>query len=541
MLRSTFHGLNISSMGLFTAQKQIDVAGHNISNANTVGYSRQRYILSAVEPKGYLSQLAPIGRGMVGGGVGTLSLDQIRDRFLDVQYREEFSKSAYWNSRAETMYYVEDIFNGINETSLDAVISQFFNALQELSKNPTDEAIRTNVVAQAKKMIDAFRMYHDQLTSLMEQQNANMVQQAKHINELLDRLTTLNDNIKRFEIGGNIANDLRDERNLILDELSSYMDITYTEVSYEPPLFNIHGIELTQLQVYVGAGVGDDYEDMLLVRHMEAFHLDYGDIELEYDESGETGLNEVADANGVVTHALRLASGVDFSREDIDGLDNGILLNYLDLRDSLSVERPGLPYFITQLDVMVSALVQAFNDIHQNGNTMPFSSPDGSSDSVSGVNFFDPDGVTAATIALDEAILLSAFNIAASSEMVTMGEDGHWQTGNNENALDMIGFLKENREDFLQNYDISSFEGFFKNFLGNLASEVALANNMRDAQEVLVASIDKQRNAIMSVSEDEELTDLIRFQHAYNAAARCITTMDEALDKLINGTGRVGL
>lgn len=536
-MRSTFHGLNISSLGLYTSQKQIDVASHNVSNANTVGYSRQRYVLSAVDPKGYLSQVAPVARGMVGGGVGTLSLDQIRDRFLDVQYRTEFAKSSYWSNRAETMYYVEDIFNGISDTSLDAVISQFFNAVQEMSKNPTDEAVRTNVVSQAKKMADAFHMYHDQLSALMEQQDTNMVQQAKHINELLDRMTTLNDNIKKFEMSGSVANDLRDERNLILDELSSFMDITYSEVSYEPPLFNIIGVELTQMQVYAGTNVGEAYEDMLLVSHKDAFHLDYGDMELEYAESGETGLNELADDNEIVTHGLRLASGVEFSSEAIEGLNTGILLSYIDLRDGNDVERQGIPYFLTKLNEMVGALVNEFNNIHQEGYTMPFSNANGSSGSMSGVNFFAPDGLTAKSIALDEAILLSAFNIAASSEYVTMDSDGHMQTGNNVNALNMITEIKE-RTDL---DDISSFEGFFKNFLGNLASEVSLANNMRDAQDVLITSLETQRNAIMSVSEDEEMTDLIRFQHAYNAAARCITTMDEALDKLINGTGRVGL
>ena len=538
-MRSTFHGLNISSLGLFTSQKQLDVTGHNISNTNTVGYSRQRYILSAVEPKGYLNQYAPLQRGQVGGGVGTLSLDQIRDRFLDIQYRTEFSKSSYWTQRAETMYYVEDIFNGLGDTSLDAVISQFFNAVQEMSKNPTDEAVRTNVMAQAKKMIDSFHMYHDQLAALMEQQDFNMYQQVKRVNELLLQMTTLNDNIKKFEVGGSVANDLRDARNLILDELSSYMDISYTEVSYEPPLYNIYGLELTQMYVYVGSNVGENYEDMLLVRHKEAFPLVCGDPDQEYEESGETGLNEWADTNDppIITHALRLQSGIEFTPEDIEGLNTGILRNYLDLRDGDEVERQGIPYFIKQLNVMVNALVEEFNAVHTDGYTMPFTNPEGSSGSATGVSFFDPAGVTAATIQLDEAILLSAFNIAASSEYVTMDDDGHMQTGNNLNALEIIRQLKE-RTDM---DDLGSFEGFFKNFLGNLASEVALANNMRDAQGVLLNSIETQRNAVMSVSEDEEMTALIRFQHAYNASARCITAMDEALDKLINGTGRVGL
>lgn len=529
-MRSTFYGLNISNMGLFIAQKQLDVTSHNISNANTVGYSRQRYITSAIDPRGYMNQVAPVGHGQVGGGVESLSLDQIRDKFLDVQYRTEYSKSAYWTNRSETLYYVEDVFNGVEGTGLDTVISEFFNAIQELSKNATDEAVRTNVVAQGKKMVDAFHMYHDQLVDLMSQQNDNMVQQVKHVNEMLEQMASLNDNILKFEMGGNLANDLRDERNLLLDELSSFMDITYTETSFDPPIYNVYGLEMTQMNVYVGSNAGEGYEDFRLLSHTAANLLVCEE---------EEGLNETCDENDppVVTNSLRLASGVDFDPEDIEGLSTGILRSYINMRDGNDSENQGIPYFLQQLDVMVNALVTEFNAVHENGYTMPFSNPNGSSASTTGISFFDPSGVKAATINIDEAILLSSFNVAASSEMVTMDEDGHMQTGNNENAIQMIKQVKE-RTDL---DDLGSFQGFFKNYLGNLASEVALSNNMRDAQEVLIVSIETQRASIMSVSEDEEMTDLIRFQHAYNSAARCITVMDEALDKLINGTGRVGL
>ncbi|MDR0249157.1 MAG: flagellar hook-associated protein FlgK [Oscillospiraceae bacterium] len=527
-MRSTFHGLNIANSGLFMAQKQIDLSSHNVANANTVGYSRQRFVTSAIDPLGYLMRFAPLQRGAIGGGVEPLSLDQIRDIFLDRQYRTEFSKSSYWATRASALYYIEDVFNSVDAASLDGVMSDFFNALQELSKNSTDEAIRTNVIAQAKKMIDCFRMYYDQLTDLMEQQDSNLYEETKHVNNLLTRLASLNDDIMKFEVGGNTANDLRDERNLILDELSSFMDISYAEVSFEPPLFNIFGRELATFKLYVGSDVNN--EDNLLCDGKYAQLL-----VMEEEE----GLNEIADNNEppIITHQIYLASGIALLPENIEGYETGILKSYQDMRDGAEMDNQGIPYFINQLNIMVNALVTEFNSIHSQGYTMPYSGAVSSSDSVSGIDFFDPDGVTANTIAISEDVLLSAFNIAASSEYVTMEPDGHLQTGNNENALALIRGIKE-RSDL---DDVGSFEGYFKNFLGNLASEVSLAYNMRDAQEVLIVSIGNQRSSIMTVSLDEEMTDLIRFQHAYNAAARCITVMDEALDKLINGTGRVGL
>lgn len=523
-MRSTFHGLNIANMGLFMSQKQIDVTSHNISNANTVGYSRQRYVTSAVDPRGYMNQISPLGRGQVGGGVEPLSLDQIRDKFLDVQYRTESSKSAYWSTRSETLYYIEDIFNGVEGTGLDTVISEFFNSVQEVSKNATDEAVRTNVLAQGKKMIEAFHMYHDQLVDLRGQQNSNMVTQVKHINEMLERMASLNDNILKFEMCGNIANDLRDERNLLLDELSTFMDITYTETSFEPQIFNIYGTEMTQLNVYVGSNIGEGYEDFLLVSHTTANLLD---AEEEIDD-----VNDTTDQNDevVVSNVLRLGTGVEFNSEDIEGLSTGILLSYLNMRDGNTAENQGIPYFLQQLDLLVSTFVDSFNSIHSGGYTMPTDS----SASRLGGDFFTGD--KAGNIAISQDIIDSVFNIAISSEVVTIDENGDMQTGNNLVALEIIKQLKETGMD-----DIGTFQNFFKTFLGNLASEVSLGNNMRDAQQVLIVSIETQRNSIMSVSEDEEMTELIRFQHAYNSAARCITVMDEALDKLINGTGRVGL
>ena len=529
-MRSTFYGMNIANRGLFVAQRQLDVTGHNISNQNVDGYSRQRYITSAVDPRGYNSQFAPTERGKVGGGVETLSLDQIRDLFLDRQFRNEQTKTSYWETRSDAMYYVEDVFNSIDANSLDGVMSSFFAGLQELSVNPTDEAIRTNVTAQAKKMVDVFHMYHTQMVDLMTQQDFNLVEQAKHTNQLLDRITSLNYNIFKFELGGSVANDLRDERALILDEMSGLMDISYTEVSFEPPMFNMYGKELTQLKVYAGPNATEDYEDLLLVSHKDSFKLEIRE---------EWGFNDIADNEDppLTLHNLYLESGVKLSPDEIDGYAGGQLQGYVDIRDGNTFDNTGIPYFLAQINTLVRTFVDEFNAIHRDGFTMPFSNLKGASDSSTGIDFFDPDGIDARTIALSEEILLSSFNIAASTEFVTIDADGHLQTGNNLNALALIKGIKE-RTDLP---DIGSVEGFYKNFLGELASESAAAKNMESSQTVLLESIHSQRVSVSGVDEDEEMTNLIKFQHAYNASARTITTMDEMLDKLINGTGRVGL
>jgi flagellar hook-associated protein 1 FlgK len=572
-MRSTFGNINTAATGLNIAQRQLGVTAHNIANANVEGYSRQRYINSAMPAQGFMVQFSSPQRGKEGLGVESLSLDQIRDIYLDRQFRNEQTKATYWDTRSKAMYYIEDVFNSIDANSLDGVMASFFAAIHELSKNSTDEAIRTNVVAQAKRMIDVLQTYDRQLTSLMEQQNFMLYEQVRHTNRILDQMASLNDNIFRFELGGSIANDLRDRRNLLLDELSSIMDISYEYVPFEPPMYNIYGLELSQLKVYAGNFVGEDHEFNLLLWHKESYHLIPVDLESGDNTIYDSLVEELGEFDLPFKHIYLSFPGsmgpdepppasVRYDPEDIEhngtrliplnedgegivGYYGGLLQSYIDIRDGRmggETERLGIPYFIGELNRMVEHFINAFNSIHQDGYTMPFE--DGASQT--GIDFFDSEFLTARTMRLSEEILASSFNIAASTEVVMMdtvwGEDGrprseHSQTGNNEIALRMIREIKESIVDGLDN----SLEGFYKNFLGIVASETANSNGMRASQDILLHGIHTQRTAISSVSEDEEMTNMIRFQHAYNAASRAITSIDEMLDRLINGTGRVGL
>ncbi|GHV07848.1 flagellar hook-associated protein 1 [Clostridia bacterium] len=520
-MRSTFYGLNIATSGLFTAQKQLDVMGHNIANANTEGYSRQRFITQAVPPPGYNPQFAVIEKGQVGQGVSTLSLDQIRDRFLDRQFRQENSKNAYWSTRSSALYYVEDVFNGDQSTSLSGIIGTFFNAVQELSKNPTDEAIRTNMTQETRKMTDVFHSYYDQMRDLMYQQDYALQQQVQVVNEYTAQIVALNENIFKYEQGGQVANDLRDQRNLLLDKMSSLVDITYQEVGTGK--YNINGRELTKLQVNIGA------EGAMLIDHLESRALI-----AEQDES-----NDVTDAMDQPLPTEKLLHSIRFEDTgELLEMSSGELLSLQDIRDGNEKDNQGLPYFIARLDELAKAIVEVFNDVHMNGYTAPYTDLNGEfHESTTGIPFFDVTGLTASKIALSEEILASGFNIAASSELVTKDEEGHFNTGNNINALDLIRLVKERNDIPI----IGSFEGYFKSYISEMAAEVGHANQMSAAEMVLVDSLSAQKLSVMGVSVDEEMTDMIRFQHAYNAAARSITAMDEMLEMLIMRTGRVGL
>lgn len=518
-MRSTFYGLDIANKGLFVAQRQIDLTGHNISNANTEGYTRQRFVTTAVDPSGAYSQWAPINKGTTGGGVQTLTIDQIRDKFLDKQYRNENTRTNYWETRNDALYYVEDVFRNLDKGGLSDQLSSFFSAIQELSKNATDGAVRTEVIERAKAFTETLHANYEQLKSLMYQQDDMLVAETKRINDIGQQLTELNQNILKFELSGSNANDLRDKRNLLLDELSGLADISYQEVDSGKQ--NVNGLSIGTLVVKIG---GDTFVN----------HNTYRAVTTQQDLT-----NDMLDMfpsqpvpNSDKLHSVRFADD-----NSLVNLTGGKMKAYIDMRDGNVQNNQGIPYFKAQLDKLAKGLVETFNAIHETGYTMPYT--DSNSvyhPSQTGIPFFDPAGLTIDTITLSSFIKESPFNVAAAQKPVVMDAAGHYETGNNEVGLALAKLKLKSDLPVL-----GGFESYYSNFITELASEVSHAGKMTDQEYSLLDGLGAQRASVSGVSVDEEMTNLIRFQHAYNAAARAITAMDEALDVLINRTGRVGL
>ncbi len=518
-MRSTFYGMDIANKGLFVSQRQIDLTAHNISNANTEGYTRQRFVTAAVPSPGMNGMWVPINKGVVGGGVETLSLDQVRDNFLDRQYRNESTKANYWDTKAGALYFVEDVFNNIDSVNISTGMQKFFAGMQELFKNPADGPVRVNLIENAKSMTKLFADGYEKLRDMMLQQDQMLDTQVKQVNELTSQIAQLNEGIFKYELTGNSANDLRDKRNLLLDQLSGLMDISYQEVGTGRK--NINGLELSTIVVKIGGEILVD-------------HTDYRALITQQDVSNDitNAYPSQPVAQTDLMHSVRFAD----SNAPVD-IGGGTLKAYMDLRDGNTVDNQGMPYFVAQLDKLARALVEEINALHRTGYTMPYTDKNGVAHASStGVDFFDPNCLTAATLRLSDAVLSSEFNVAAAHKEVIMDASGNFETGNNEVALALSKLTL--RSDIAV---IGGFDKFYNSFVTELGSEVSHANKMAEQELALCDGLNAQRLSVSGVSVDEEMTNLVRFQHAYNAAARVITAMDEALDVLINRTGRVGL
>ena len=233
-MRSTFTGLNTMVRGIFANQLSLDTVGHNITNASTEGYSRQSVNLAAT-----MCQMQPsiYGELAVGTGVDSTSILRARDVFADKQYRMEVATQEY-NAQMQKNYdRIEVTFNDTTETDdgknvgIQYAMQQFWESLKTLSTNASDNACRKNVINQgtllSNKIISAKDDLVDQINALYEELDIRI----NNVNELTSKIVHLNKQIVAMEAGGSVANDLRDQRDLVCDQLAEYIDISVSERS----------------------------------------------------------------------------------------------------------------------------------------------------------------------------------------------------------------------------------------------------------------------------------------------------------------------
>ncbi|MBD5559258.1 MAG: flagellar hook-associated protein FlgK [Clostridia bacterium] len=574
-MRSTFYGLEIAKSGLFGAQNAMQVTGHNISNVDTPGYTRQRLNTSSVPPSYGGTLIGIDNRSTAGRGVTTINIERVRNTFLDYQYRKENTQTTQLQVKEQYFEYVEQIFNNelddiVTSTGMTKMFSQFYDAIYELSEKPESTEMRVNLQQKALTLAESFNYYSQRLQEQQATLNETVRITVNEINSISNKIANLNKQIYGYEQSGATANDLRDERDNLLDTLSGLVNIT----TYED----------TDGQLVVTVGEGETAH--VLIRHKDVNEMTVHE-EKNGLMNGESKYTPVwADVNGDPT----------FAKVDIDA--GGALKGYVEIRDGATNEDIGIPYVVEQLNNIVRTLAKDMNAVHQSGWTFPSTA---GGESVTGVDFFnvptlvklvDADGnaildkngdevwysntykgvhasrddmgntiyvdqddnivpiasfdennqpdpysvITADNFRLSDAVLSDVFNIATSSEKIVNGADNN-QKGNNENILAMAGIIT--KTDAAGNP--ANVDSMFKSLLNDISIEMDYIHTNYKAQNVMLAHLDTQRASISDVSLDEEMTNVIRFGHAYNAASRVISAIDEELDKLINGTGRVGL
>lgn len=223
-MANTFFGLNIGTTGLYAAKSGLNITAHNVANIETEGYSRQVIKQSAATPISTNNRY-----GMIGSGVSVNEITQMRSQYYDEKYRSNNALYGMYESRSYFMNEVQSYLNEINLNGFTTTFDNMYNSLQELSKQPENLTVRTQVTNYAMSMCEYFNSLSTSLNQVQSECNYEVKNQVSRINSLSTQIATLTKQINTVEIGGQNANDLRDQRENLVDELSQIVNVTVSE------------------------------------------------------------------------------------------------------------------------------------------------------------------------------------------------------------------------------------------------------------------------------------------------------------------------
>lgn len=524
---STFHGLEMARQALFAQQSALYTTGHNISNANTDGYSRQRVNFETTSPFPSASRNRPEIPGQMGTGVQIDTVQRLRDRFLDMQYRAENSKAGYWNTKDKALDRLESVLNEPSDSGLKHTMDQFWESLQDLSTNPENSGARSVVAGRGEALTDTLKYLSTSVESLRTEQEEQMDVTVKQTNSLLNQINALNSKIKSIEPHGQVANDLYDDRDRLIDELSEIVNVQVTHKSSgEGASKSADGIVTIEL----ADGKGNKLNPPVTLVDGDAGA--YNEINYKTDEDG----------NGVTSIQVENHDDIP-ANEFTDSLGSlAALMEAYGYEKDDGTFVGEYPQVLNQLDALAAEMASRFNKVHEKGY--------GITDDDRSKEFFvssDGNPITAKNIQVNETIIDNPNTIRASNKEPATDGDGNTDAGNGQNAMDLSHVFdrklsdeeweEHGSENFKENVSINSF---YESVIGDIGVDAQEAKRMTGNTETLRSQVDNQRLSVSAVSIDEEMSNMIQFQHAYNAAARSMTSIDEMLDKVINGMGIVG-
>lgn len=559
---SLFSALDIARSGMAAAQIQLDVAGNNIANVNTLGYSRQRTILEERFPT--LTTVGPLGRG-----VSVASIQRVRDAFLDIAYQQQTPNLG--NSSVQTQYYnlLEDVFLEPTENGFGSRLDEFFDALNDFANNVESPPVREALLSEGQALagsLNGLVARFDQLRTNANEEVRNLVPE---INSLANRIFDLNRQIRLAEGGGANASSLRDQRGVLIDQLAQHINISTREDSSG------------QIHIQIGA-------DILVDSSGAREIIAYRNPALDPERNDLVELR-FADNNSLVD------------------VTNGEVYGALQIRDTVI---PGLD---AEIDQIAAALIEQVNRIHSQGNgTQNLSGTISSTNSVTGaatplvsaglpftvtpgsfdVVVYDGAGtpttttitITAATTLNDLATALNGvanFSASVSGQQIDLGANAGFTfsfandssgalpalgingffTGHDARGIAINSDLQANPEwitssfsdDVLNTGDnaaalqlaalrtalildsgTATIADFYQSAVAGLGIDSRASSDNQAVDEQFLLNLEARRQEVSGVNLDEEVTNLLLYQRAYEASARVVNVTDRMLDALFS-------
>lgn len=620
---STFSGIELGKRSIMAHTDAISTAGHNISNANTEGYSRQRVQMKEFDPL-YRPDLERAERaGMIGQGIDVQSINRVRDEMLDQRITAQQNQESYWDTRSKYYTMIEQIYNEPDEVSVRSNMDKFWESWQELSVNPESQAARQAVVSRGESLADSIKSKWENLMGVGSLINSDIEATVKQVNSFANQIAALNSEIVRSRGMGDNPNDLLDRRDLLVDKLSKLANITTDQRDSDEFMVHLDG------RVLVQGGIARNFELVSLTDNNGYDKLVWADTREDAFVSGGTlgalvelrdvdVRNEIQSLNTMTMNFSDLVNDIHrnaYGANNVTGLDFFTQHSFVENVNG-NFDRDGDGAFDHSYIFRFTGTTR-LNPQEQIGfeGVMTFSGPSGNvqvayhpTDTVETVinRINDSNGEVKAYLDRNSNLVLkgtTARNMENPDFVIRHVEDsGFFLTGYSgilsasgeagaydyaradavnslagaqfavSPVLNPAGYIEVNN--VIKN-DVKSVAAAFRDDSGNVnagdgraAVEIASIRNTKvmighertlddyfadsvtnvglkgeqaennlNSHMAVMNDLRTMRDSISGVNIDEELSDIIKFQHGYNAAAKFVTVWDSLIDTVINRLG----
>ncbi len=549
---SLMSALYVGASGLRVSQNALNTTAHNVSNADTTGYTRQQVQLGDMTYDTVKLNYKAEANNQIGLGVMYTSTRQVRDMFLDQTYRLESGRSAFYEVSYNTLLQIENVL-GEAEPSMNPfqnALDNLWSAIEELAKEPNSAVNQGVLVQRGAQFLEEANTVHAELLTYQDNLNMQVVDTVEQINTYGKAIRELNYQILKIESAGvENANDLKDQRNYYLDQLGELCNMTYSTDPFGNVEVKIEGENfLTREHVY----------EIGLHRDTNGFYTPYW----------PQMATEIVYADGTVGVDITNAKVVNTDREisaalntDVGKLESLLYArgdhraNYTDLAvdkyDSISSSL--MMNIQAEFDQLIHHVVTQINDILAEASDPDsgyLCNADGSPlqlfEKVSGESYIHDDATDTWTKVEDDPnypdTMFTVGNIIINQDLMKQPTLLSFVKKDQSTDFETAAKLAEafNAENYILNPNLttpSNFSDYYINLVNQVGTSGYVYKSLVENQEETVASTEEARQQIIGVSTDEELTHMIKFQNAYNASSRYINAVDELLQNLLNAVG----
>lgn len=620
---STFSGIELGKRSIMAHTDAITTAGHNISNANTEGYSRQRVQLKEFDPLYKPDLERPERPGMIGQGIDVQSVERVRDEMLDNRITESQHSESYWETRSNYYTMIEQIYNEPDDVSIRSNMDKFWQSWQELSVHPESQAARQAVVSRGDSLVDSINSKWENLMGVGNLINSDIEATVRQVNDYANQIAAINGEIVRSRAMGDNPNDLLDRRDLLIDKLSKLANITTDRRDADEFMVHLDGNILVQGNIarnfsletvldnngydkLVWSDTGDnayvsggklgalielrDSDIRSEIQSLNTMTMNFADLVNDVHRNAY-GANNVTGLDFFTQRSFVENVNGNFDRDGDGQLDHSYIFRFTGTTKLNPQEQIGLegvmtlsgpegnvtvPYHPTDT---VEAVINRINDangevkayLDRNNNLVlkgttaqAIENPDfvirhvedsgfflagytgilGASGSAGAYDYAQADAVNALNgaqfavspvnnpagyIQINKAIKNDVLSVAAAFK----DNSGNVNNGDGRAAVEIAAI----RNTKVMIGHERTLDDYFADSVTNVGLKGEQAETNFKSHTAMMNDLRNLRDSISGVNIDEELADIIKFQHGYNAAAKFVTVWDSLLDTVINRLG----